>query len=562
MHKSADPGEGHALSHDAGRMLMRDMPDMIVLTYLKHIEDAEDDNEAVVRVISKKEGVEKEDAPQGGRPIHGIYGAIELDRALYLIYIKEARQIGEIKGKKVYEVQKAGAVHVSGGSGGDAELARLTGLLDAFFKIPGLLFSDEPLSEIGMPPSRAGPSVGLNSDFVFNFLPYSRFVQKYPEAGIFGVQTIQGFFGRISLEIGRPVEYTLISRRCWRNAGTRYHTRGADRNGHAANTVETAYLMETPEKDESFLQVRGSVPVIWEQRINLAYKPPVTLGTAEEGKIALANHIALLKRRYGKEVAILNLLDERGHEANLNYFFRKELADVGVESVSMDYHKVAKGGKAERLRFYKKLSALIDRDFLIRTNCIDCIDRTNVAQLHVAKMKMYKQLTGERGGVKDVDLLMEDFDARRLAQLWNYNANSLSLQYTGTSALKTDVAEHGVRTLGGMIKDAISSGRRYVHNNFTDGKIQDVIEIMTGVRNTMGNCSRGGGVAIHFVLLLLVAGAGIYALQSGRCWQARSKLLLYLATAAVGLALILMLFKRSLSFPSPKQAAAPKQLLQ
>ncbi len=49
--------------------------------------------------------------------------------------------------------------------------------------------------------------------------------------------------------------------------GTRYNRRGVDEMGHAANFCEIEQILYR-ERDNilaSFVQVRGSIPVIWKQ---------------------------------------------------------------------------------------------------------------------------------------------------------------------------------------------------------------------------------------------------------------------------------------------------------
>ena len=75
---------------------------------------------------------------------------------------------------------------------------------------------------------------------------------------------------------------------------------------------------------------------------------------------------------------------------------------------------------------------------VFRTNCIDCLDRTNVVQSMIAKRVLEKQFRdsgilneGESPG--EGGLL--DFVFKNM---WADNADACSVQYSGTGALKTD----------------------------------------------------------------------------------------------------------------------------
>jgi len=53
--------------------------------------------------------------------------------------------------------------------------------------------------------------------------------------------------------------------------------------------------------------------------------------------------------------------------------------------------------------------------------------------------------------------------------VWADNADYMSIQYSGTGALKTDFTRTGKRTQAGVLRDGINSLTRYYKNNFTDG---------------------------------------------------------------------------------------------
>lgn len=61
--------------------------------------------------------------------------------------------------------------------------------------------------------------------------------------------------------------------------------------------------------------------------------------------------------------------------------------------------------------------------------------------------------------------------------MWADNADYMSIQYSGTGALKTDFTRTGKRTRMGLVKDGINSMTRYWKNNFTDGFRQVTSEI-------------------------------------------------------------------------------------
>lgn len=57
----------------------------------------------------------------------------------------------------------------------------------------------------------------------------------------------------------------LISRLSCERAGTRFNVRGTNDNGHVANFVETEQVIFLDNKVSSFILIRGSIPLFWEQ---------------------------------------------------------------------------------------------------------------------------------------------------------------------------------------------------------------------------------------------------------------------------------------------------------
>ena len=79
---------------------------------------------------------------------------------------------------------------------------------------------------------------------------------------------------------------------------------------------------------------------------------------------------------------------------------------------------------------------------IFRTNCMDCLDRTNVVQSLIARVILQKQLIDmkiiEPGEQVDNFSLLE----YTFKNVWADNADACSLQYSGTGALKTDFTRY------------------------------------------------------------------------------------------------------------------------
>eukprot|EP00126_Sphaerothecum_destruens_P007389 Sdes_comp19824_c0_seq1m11996 len=67
------------------------------------------------------------------------------------------------------------------------------------------------------------------------------------------------YLGKYRIKIG------LISRQDCERAGTRFQIRGVDDDGNCANFVETEQIFTCEESILSLVQIRGSVPIFWDQ---------------------------------------------------------------------------------------------------------------------------------------------------------------------------------------------------------------------------------------------------------------------------------------------------------
>lgn len=117
----------------------------------------------------------------------------------------------------------------------------------------------------------------------------------------------------------------------------------------------------------------------------------------------------------------------------------------------------------------------------VRTNCIDCLDRTNVVQSILAKLFLETQLK-EQGVLESHQSLeqLHDFYTT-FRNIWADHADAISLQYSGTGALKTDYTRTGVRTKRGILTDFGNSILRYIKNHYLDGARQDAFDLFMGL---------------------------------------------------------------------------------
>lgn len=298
---------------------------------------------------------------------------------------------------------------------------------------------------------------------------------------------------------------TLISRRSIKRAGLRYLRRGVDDEGNVANNVETEQILSSQtwnmaDKIFSLTQVRGSIPLFFSQS-PYSFKPtPVMLGSEASNKAAFAKHFSKVAERYGSVQAV-SLIDKHGTEVGIGELYEKHASSLntagGINGSPFsfewfDFHGVCKGMN------FKNVSILLEtlqqnlqsfgwhvskngetvraQTGVIRTNCMDCLDRTNVVQSAVAGWALEKQLA-ELG--LEIDL-QTDMKTQWFNVLWADNGDAISKQYAGTSALKGDFTRTRKRNWTGALSDFSLTLNRYYNNIFGDYFLQTCIDYYLG----------------------------------------------------------------------------------
>ncbi|KAF2587113.1 hypothetical protein F2Q70_00035553 [Brassica cretica] len=281
--------------------------------------------------------------------------------------------------------------------------------------------------------------------------------------------------------------------------GTRMWRRGADLDGYVANFVETEQIVQMNGYSSSFVQVRGSMPFMWEQIVDLTYKPKFEIVQPEEATHIAERHFLDLRKKYGSVLAV-DLVNKHGGEGRLSEKFASIMQHITGDEIRylhFDFHRICGHIHFERLSIlYEQIEGFLEQNgyFLVnekgdkmkeqlgvvRTNCIDCLDRTNVTQSMIGRKMLELQLKriGVFGAEETISLHL-NFD-ERYKILWANHGDEVSIQYSGTPALKGDFVRYGHRTTQGVLKDGWSSLVRYYLNNFADGTKQDAIDLLQG----------------------------------------------------------------------------------
>ena len=284
----------------------------------------------------------------------------------------------------------------------------------------------------------------------------------------------------------------------------------------------------------SYVQTRGSVPVYWTEINTLKYVPKLQVRSAETAIDAARRHFDEQVKIYGDNF-LVNLVNQKGREDRVKQAYEQVirlLVSSPVESKGADYisdeklhviepsprnqefdrlhyiyfdfHNETKGLQWHRAQLLldQLTDGLVKGQYfrgvdmpaddqgrlevrnqqlaVVRTNCMDCLDRTNVVQTMIARWILTRQLLDigvlTPGESADDDATFKDL----FRNVWADNADVVSRSYSGTGALKTDFTRTGERTRAGMVQDLNNSLTRYVKNNFGDGPRQDGFDLFLG----------------------------------------------------------------------------------
>ncbi|KAF2209278.1 hypothetical protein CERZMDRAFT_107157 [Cercospora zeae-maydis SCOH1-5] len=281
----------------------------------------------------------------------------------------------------------------------------------------------------------------------------------------------------------------------------------------------------------SYVQTRGSVPVYWAEVNTLKYTPKLQIRGVETAVNAARRHFDEQIRLYGENYMV-NLVNQKGREMRVKDAYEQlvkilqshptEYKEAGrrtrerfdviepsdqrswydhLHYVYFDFHNETKGLRWHRAQLL--LDQLADgltaggyfhgidtpsggvdirkkQTAVVRTNCMDCLDRTNVVQSMLGRWTLTRMLI-DLGVLRPGESAQDDQTFEHLFRnVWADNADVVSKTYSGTGALKTDFTRTGNRTRAGMLQDLSNSCTRYVRNNFADGPRQDAFDLFLG----------------------------------------------------------------------------------
>ncbi|UYV85112.1 SYNJ1 [Cordylochernes scorpioides] len=168
-----------------------------------------------------------------------------------------------------------------------------------------------------------------------------------------------------------------------------------------------------------------------------------------------------------------------------------------IPYVAFDYHAMCRGGKQDNLSILKHKIAsqlhsfsyfFMENDVVLqlqtgtfRTNCLDCLDRTNAVQTFIGLEILPQQLSA-LGLTEKQKSIITRFE-ETFKQMWIQNGDLVSRIYAGTKALEGK----------SKLKDGSRSVVRTIQNNLLDTSKQEAIDLLllgTSLESELGDKAR------------------------------------------------------------------------
>ncbi|KAI3648780.1 hypothetical protein MP228_006634 [Amoeboaphelidium protococcarum] len=564
----------------------------------QHVVTVDNTEYSRVEIDSLLQMIDDGNKSQGGlksvlRGCYGLVGFVKFN-LLYLYIISKASEIACINGHYVYQIEQVRLIPVTNVNfSANAQLSQ---------ELQQLKRSDDELRKIDLLSSvdltkhcyfsytcdlthtfqnllTADRPQQIRDKYMWNYFLCSNGFSldqiKYGNCWVLPI--IHGFVE--SANVNQSLNITLIARRSRHYAGVRYMRRGIDDNGNVANEVETEQILQDQFYLSSHVQIRGSIPVHWQQEVNnLVPKPPITIHFVDPYYRSTLKHFSQLRSYYGASgITVLNLVkhnDLRRETILLGAFnaaisFVNQFLPSGerINYIAFDMAKASKQSKqnwqtAQQQRAKSRSSdegtflpnktnkndviSILERITadsvqqtglfcikkcsgeilqvqrgIIRTNCIDCLDRTNAAQFIIGKLALCRQLNSMKLSSKSY-LTFDNDSVKLLMRMCNDMGNVIALQYGGSALVNTmetyrrknaaarsrassasdgNTQEDDEMEYGGMgnvfnqrlqsylysSRDMLETIKRYYSNSFTDAEKQEAINLFIGYDSQNSN---------------------------------------------------------------------------
>ncbi|XP_055495943.1 synaptojanin-2-like [Leucoraja erinacea] len=442
-----------------------------------------------VAVLSSEEDIAKE-RYEKIMDAYGCLGVLRIkngnSRLCFLVMVTACTSVGRIRDTDICKITATDFVPLQDETAEEEQIASLRKLLNSgmfyFSSTTGSTFDLDLCAQKQFEKDQeAGNRFFWNRSLHLHLKQYHVNCSDWLLKVICGVVEI-----RTAYATEKKAKACLISRLSCERTGTRFCVQGTDDDGHVSNFVETEQVIYLDDAVSSFVQIRGSVPLFWEQTGGQVGSHHMRLTRGLEANApAFDRHLMLLREHYGNQV-IVNLLRIKGGEEVLSRAYKKlmwaSLHGSGTPMINFDYYHCAKSGKVEKLHSLLKPQLqehmeqfgfftsgervhLRLQTGVFRTNCLNCLDRTNSVQSYVALEVLYHQLEslGMAGKKSVVERFVEFYRT-----MWSVTGHNFSKMFTGSRSREGKT----------KVKDGARSVSRTIQANLFDAAKQEAIDLL------------------------------------------------------------------------------------
>ncbi|XP_045495221.1 synaptojanin-1 [Colias croceus] len=428
---------------------------------------------------------------------YGCLGVLQLNSGescmLYLVLVTGCSSVGKVGDNEVFKITQSQFLPLFHQTQGEDKVSEVRKLLNSgtfYFSWNSGKTSDN-LFDLTLCAQRKAKGASPDNRFFWNRTLFIHLIRFGIDCDDWLTRAMCGSVEIRTIYVGhRVARAVLISRLSCERAGTRFNVRGCNDDGNVANFVETEQAIYVDDSVSSYIQTRGSVPLFWEQPGIQVGSHKVKMSRGYDASTsACERHFSQLKRNYGS-IFVVNLLGSSmiggtEGEANLSNAFQRHLnesAHSDIVQIIFDYHQEVRASSIESAlgkfkkfveKYYDSISIFSAKGVdiynvqkgVIRTNCLDCLDRTNSIQTFIGLEMLAIQL-----------MLLQCIDKKQnvnrfeevFKQMWINNGNEISKIYAGTGAIQG----------GSKLIDGARSAARTIQNNLLDNSKQEAIDIL------------------------------------------------------------------------------------
>ncbi|KAF9764715.1 Inositol-1,4,5-trisphosphate 5-phosphatase 1 [Nosema granulosis] len=387
-----------------------------------------------------------------------VLGVIEIDDNSYLGIVKKSESLGLYEGNEVFKIKKVDFIPLVVCPQSDHTIYVKQLIQSYDFYVCKSMFMKERFIwnmhmidrlKYGGEEWKCIPKDTIDSDCGLVYMFCGFFVSK-------SFKVFEGFYN-----------IKLLSLVCTRKMGTRLLSRGLDKDGNVSFFVKTHCSIRRNNKVVfDFNILRGSVPLFWGQKTQGINGRLYFFGEEDDLNEAFDKHFESLEEEFGN-IHVVTLLGHRKDEKVLSSTYINMLKEKNIPYTDFDFNSHTNDFDNLKVLFSYKLEEA-KKDVVYRVNCVDCLDRTNLAQYLICKYNVEKTLK-------------KNYTVEKILQeCWTENGHSLSNLYTGSDVMKSELSLKQKRSLFGLVDDFLISATRLINNRFTDKQKNKIINILLG----------------------------------------------------------------------------------